>query len=83
MFRCAVHTQELVNIEDKTRDIYSSIISSGMNIINIIMPLIISAIFFVVAKYFDFSAYIIFIFTFTYYLCYKFLFYKRYLRLYS
>ena len=59
MFRCAVHTQELVNIKDKTRDIYSSIISSWINIINIVIPIIISAIFFIVAKYFDFSAYII------------------------
>lgn len=59
MFWCAVHTQELVNIEDKTRDIYSSIISSWKNIINIVMPILISAIFFIVGRYFDFSAYIL------------------------
>jgi len=28
MFWCAVHSQELINIEDKNRDAYSSIISS-------------------------------------------------------
>ncbi len=59
MFRLAVHTQELVNIEDKTRDIYSSIISSWWNIINIIMPILIALLFFIVWKYFDFSAYIV------------------------
>ena len=59
MFRCAVHTQELVNIEDKTRDIYSSIISGWKNIIDIIMPFIISGIFFVVSLYFSFSPYLV------------------------
>ena len=59
IFRCAVHTQELVNIEDKTRDIYSSIISSWKNIIDIIMPFIISAIFFIVSLYFEFSPYLV------------------------
>ena len=59
MYRCAVHTQELVNIEDKTRDIYSSIISSGGNVINIVVPILISGIFFVVSKNFSFSPYII------------------------
>ena len=58
-FWCAVHTQELVNIKDKTRDIYSSIISSWENIIKIVVPLLVSVIFFVVWKFFDFSAYII------------------------
>jgi uncharacterized membrane protein YgaE (UPF0421/DUF939 family) len=59
MFWCAVHTQELVNIEDKTRDVYSSIISSGKNIINIVIPLLISALFFTINKFFDFSPYIV------------------------
>ena len=59
MFRCAVHTQELVNIKDKDRDIYSSIISSWKNIIDIIMPFIISAIFFIVSLYFNFSPYLV------------------------
>ncbi len=59
MFWCAVHTQELVNIKDKDRDIYSSIISSWKNIIDIIMPFIISAIFFVISLYFDFSPYLV------------------------
>ena len=59
MFWCAVHTQELVNIEDKTRDIYSSIISSWKNVINIVVPILISIIFFIVGNYFDFSPYII------------------------
>jgi len=59
MFRCAAHTQELVNIEDKTRDIYSSIISGWNNIINIFVPIIVSIIFLVVWKYFKFDPYII------------------------
>jgi len=58
MFWCAVHTQELINIKDETRDIYSSIISSWKNIINIIIPIFISIIFFVVWNYFNFSPYL-------------------------
>ena len=38
-FRCAVHSQELVHIEDKKRDLYSSSISAGTTIIGITMPL--------------------------------------------
>lgn len=59
MYWCAVHTQELVNIKDKTRDIYSSIIWTWKNIITIFMPLFISGIFFVVWKNFDFSPYLV------------------------
>jgi len=59
LFWCAVHTQELVNIEDKNRDLYSSIISSWKNVINIIVPLLIAGLFFIVEKYFYFSAYIV------------------------
>ena len=59
MFWCAMHTQELVNIEDRTRDIYGSIAFFWVNIINIVVPIIISVIFFIVGKYFDFSAYIV------------------------
>lgn len=42
----AVHSQELKNISNETRDFYSSSISAGSNIISVIIPLIISGIFF-------------------------------------
>lgn len=45
-FWCAVHTQELKNIEDINRDFYSSSISAGKNVILIIMPLLIGTVFF-------------------------------------
>lgn len=74
-FRCAVHTQELVNIKDKTRDFYSSVISSGTNIINIIVPLFVSFIFFIVKKYFNFSPYIVLflVLPFVYFISFKFI----------
>lgn len=56
-FRCAVHTQELINIKDEVRDIYSSIISSWENIIKIIVPLLIALLFFIVWKYTFLNAY--------------------------
>ena len=59
MFWCAVHSQELVNIEDKTRDIYSSIIYFWKTIINIVIPLLIALLFFIVELFFSFSAYIV------------------------
>lgn len=43
----AVHTQELKNIEDKNRDFYSSSISAGTNILGVMIPLIISVIFYI------------------------------------
>ncbi len=46
-FRCAVHTQELKNIEDINRDFYSSSISAWRNILQIITPLLISLIFYI------------------------------------
>lgn len=57
-FWCAVHTQELANIEDKWRDKYSSIISSGDNIIKFLIPLLISVLF-TISLYFKFNWYII------------------------
>lgn len=57
-FRCAVHTQELAHIEDKGRDKYSSIISSGDNLIKFWVPLFISALF-AISLYFHFNWYII------------------------
>jgi hypothetical protein len=59
MFWCAVRTQELVNIEDKTRDIYSSMIYSWKTLISIITPLLIAVLFFVVEGLFDFNPYMI------------------------
>lgn len=68
-FRCAVHSQELVHIADKKRDLYSSSISAGSTIIGIAMPLLVSAIFFI-AKYISINAYIIlFLFLPLLYLC--------------
>lgn len=49
-FWCAVHTNELTNIEDKNRDFYSSMISAWWNIIEIIAPLIVTFIFFITEK---------------------------------
>lgn len=46
-FWCAVHTQELKNIENKNRDFYSSSISAWRNIILIIMPIFIWIIFYI------------------------------------
>ncbi|MDD5212944.1 MAG: hypothetical protein PHG82_00745 [Candidatus Gracilibacteria bacterium] len=57
-FRCAVHTQELAHIEDAGRDKYSSIISSGDNLIKFRVPLFISALF-AISLYFKFNGYII------------------------
>lgn len=54
----AVHTQELKHIEDKNRDFFSSSISAWDNIIKIVLPLIISWIFFV-GKVWEFDAYIL------------------------
>jgi len=63
MFWCAVHSQELINIEDKNRDAYSSIISSWRNIINIVMPILIAILFFLVRKFTDINPYnILFLF---------------------
>jgi len=58
-FRSALHSQELVNIKDKNRDLYSSMISSWENIIKIVIPFLVSAIFFIVSSYFSFSPYVI------------------------
>lgn len=57
-FRCAVHSQELVHIADKKRDLYSSSISAGSTIIGISMPLVVSWVFFV-SKILSFNGYII------------------------
>lgn len=57
-FRCAVHTQELAHIEDKARDKYSSIISSGDNLLKFIIPLFISVLF-AFSLYLHFNWYII------------------------
>jgi hypothetical protein len=58
IFWNAVHTQELKNIENKSRDFYSSTISAWDNVIKIFLPLIISWIFFI-WKIFDFDGYTI------------------------
>jgi YQGE family putative transporter len=42
----AVHSQELKNISNDARDFYSSSISAGSNIISVVIPLLISGIFF-------------------------------------
>ncbi|MDD3303033.1 MAG: hypothetical protein PHN31_05750 [Candidatus Gracilibacteria bacterium] len=57
-FRCAVHTQELKNIKDENRDFYSSSISAGRNILQIITPLIISGIFYL-GDIFNFDGYLV------------------------
>lgn len=59
IFRCWVHTQELVHIEDNVRDAYSSYISFGTSWIKIWVPLFVSIIFFIVWKHFHFSPYIV------------------------
>ena len=43
----AVHSQELKNIKDKNRDFYSSSISAGMNLIDVLVPLLIAVVFYV------------------------------------
>ncbi len=57
-FRCAVHTQELKNIEDKNRDFYSSSITVWRNILQIITPLIVSLIFYL-STFSNFNWYLI------------------------
>lgn len=45
-FWCAVHANELNNIADENRDFYSSLISAGWNILQIITPLLVSVVFY-------------------------------------
>lgn len=45
-FRMAVHSQELKNIKNETRDFYSSSISTWKNLISIIIPILVAFIFF-------------------------------------
>ncbi len=45
-FWCAVHANELNNIADENRDFYSSLISAGWNILQIITPLLVSVLFY-------------------------------------
>ena len=52
----AVHSQELKNISDNARDFYSSSISAWSNIISVVIPLIISWLFFLGDKI-QFDAY--------------------------
>lgn len=63
IFRCAVHTQELVNIEGKTRDLYSSFISSWSTLIKIVIPFAVAFIFFIVQTYFLFDPYLVLFWT--------------------
>jgi len=58
-FRCAVHTQELVNINDEKRDLYSSLISAGTNVISVIIPLFVSLVFFLSDTTFNVDWYLI------------------------
>jgi len=46
-FWCAVHTQELKNIENKNRDFYSSSISAGSNIVSVVTPLLVAFLFYI------------------------------------
>ncbi len=55
-FRCAVHANELVNIKDKDRDFFSSMISAWGNILQIVTPLIVTAIF-LIANYLNINGY--------------------------
>jgi len=58
-FWCAVHTQELINIKDNKRDLYSSSISVWTNIISIFIPLLVSLIFFLSKNTFNIDWYLI------------------------
>ncbi|MFK7780413.1 MAG: hypothetical protein QM490_04755 [Candidatus Gracilibacteria bacterium] len=58
IFWCAVHANELNNIKDKDRDFYSSLISAGGNILQIITPILVSIIF-LIAAYLNYNGYYI------------------------
>lgn len=58
-FWCAVHTQELVHIQDEKRDLYSSSIAAWSNTISIVIPLFVSFIFFLSDNMFQIDGYII------------------------
>ncbi|MDD3302757.1 MAG: hypothetical protein PHN31_04310 [Candidatus Gracilibacteria bacterium] len=77
IFRCAVHTQELSNIKDKSRDLYSSIVVSGDNIFKIIVPFFISILFYFIGKFFDFSPYIVLFLLLPFVYVFSFLFIKN------
>lgn len=57
-FWCAVHTQELKNIENKNRDFYSSSISVWQNIVSVLVPLLVAFLFYI-SKIYKFEWYIV------------------------
>lgn len=73
-FRCANHTQELANIENKYTDNYVSLVSSFWVLTKTITPLII-AIIFILAQYIDISGYTLLfsLFPFIYFLSFIFI----------
>lgn len=76
MFWCSVHSQELANIKDEKRDIYSSLIYSWKTFIGIIIPFLIALIFYLVEKYFNFNPYIVLFLFLPFIYIFSFLFIK-------